>query len=99
MEQKSKRRLEEGVVVSNKMEKTVRVSIVRTVMHPLYKKYVRRTTKIMAHDEKKECAPGDTVEIKEVRPISKNKKWMVVRVLKKAAAGQMEEIKDGSELS
>ncbi|MEO0095610.1 MAG: 30S ribosomal protein S17 [candidate division WOR-3 bacterium] len=69
-----------GVVVSDKMQKTVVVELQRFVKHPLYKKYVRKRTKIYAHDEKNECKIGDKVLIEETRPISKLKRW---RVLKK----------------
>lgn len=74
-----------GVVVSNKMEKSVTVSIERYAMHPKYKKYVMHKKKIMAHDEKNECQIGDKVEIRECRPLSKNKSWRLVKVLERAA--------------
>ena len=83
MPEKSKRRTAIGTVVSDKMDKTVKVAIDRLVKEPFYKKYIKRTTTMLAHDEKDECGLGDMVEIKEVRPISKRKKWLVVRVLKK----------------
>lgn len=73
-----------GKVVSNKMQKTVSVEIERLVRHPKYGKYVRRTTKLMAHDESSECKEGDTVTIAECRPISRHKSWRVVRVVKRA---------------
>ena len=62
-----------GVVSSNKMEKTITVSVERKVKHPIYGKFVKKTTKFMAHDEKNECSIGDTVRIMEIRPLSKNK--------------------------
>ena len=74
-----------GKVVSNKMQKTVAVSIERLVKHPTYGKYVRRTTKLLAHDEAGECREGDLVDIAECRPISRRKSWRVVRVVKQAA--------------
>jgi len=88
MSDKSHRRKFVGSVKSNKMKKTVTVAIERLVEHPFYKKYIRRTTKIMAHDEKGECNVGDIVEIKETRPISKNKTFVVVKIVKKAIAKQ-----------
>ncbi|MBV6512947.1 MAG: 30S ribosomal protein S17 [Ignavibacteriales bacterium] len=73
-----------GVVVSNKMEKTITVAIERQVAHPIYKKYFKKTTKFMAHDEKNECGIGDTVKIAETRPLSKNKRWRLVSIVEKA---------------
>jgi small subunit ribosomal protein S17 len=75
-----------GCVVSNKMHKSVSVSIERLERHPVYGKFVRRTTKILAHDEANECKEGDTVAIVECRPISKRKAWRVVEIVKAAAA-------------
>ena len=72
-----------GVVSSNKMDKTITVSVERKVKHPIYGKFVKKTTKFMAHDEKNECSIGDTVRIMEVRPLSKNKCWRLVEVLEK----------------
>ncbi len=80
---KSKRTLV-GRVVSNKMDKTVSVSIERLIKHPAYGKYIRRSNKMMAHDEKNECNMGDRVAICECRPISKNKAWQVVEILERA---------------
>lgn len=73
-----------GKVVSNKMQKTVSVEVERLVKHPTYGKYVRRTTKLMAHDDVGECKEGDLVQIAECRPISRNKSWRVVRVVERA---------------
>jgi small subunit ribosomal protein S17 len=73
-----------GRVVSNKMQKSVTVSVERLVRHPVYGKFIRRTTKIMAHDEDGTCREGDTVAIVECRPISKRKAWKVVEVLERA---------------
>jgi small subunit ribosomal protein S17 len=74
-----------GRVVSDKMDKTVSVAIERLIKHPVYGKYIRRTTKVLAHDAANECKPGDTVQISECRPISKNKSWSVVNVVERAA--------------
>ena len=83
-ENKTKRTLV-GRVVSDKMDKTVSVEIERRIKHPVYGKYIRRTTKLMAHDANNECKPGDRVTISECRPISKNKSWTVVGVVERAA--------------
>ena len=72
-----------GVVTSNKMNKTITVSIERKVMHPLYGKYLKKTRKLMAHDEKQEATIGDTVRIMETRPVSKNKRWRLVEIVEK----------------
>jgi small subunit ribosomal protein S17 len=80
-------RLLTGKVVSTKMDKTVAVSIERLVKHPMYGKYVRRTTKLLAHDEANECKEGDTVTIKPCRPMSRRKSWTLVRVVERAQAG------------
>ena len=73
-----------GKVVSDKMDKTVVVSIQDNVKHPLYKKIIKRSLKFKAHDEKNECGIGDRVMIMETRPISKDKKWRVVQIIEKA---------------
>jgi len=73
-----------GLVVSNKMDKSIVVSIERKVKHPLYGKFIKRTTKLMAHDDKNECKIGDKVSIKECRPLSKNKSWTLVARLEEA---------------
>jgi small subunit ribosomal protein S17 len=73
-----------GLVVSDKMDKTITVMIERRVKHPLYKKYIGRRTKVHAHDENNECGQGDTVMIEECRPLSKSKSWRLVKVLEKA---------------
>jgi small subunit ribosomal protein S17 len=75
-----------GIVVSNKMNKTISVSVERLVKHPTYGKYVRRTTKLLAHDENNECRAGDTVAIAECRPLSRHKAWRLVRVIERAPA-------------
>jgi small subunit ribosomal protein S17 len=79
-------RLLTGRVVSNKMDKTIAVSVERLVKHPMYGKYVRRTTKLLAHDEANECKEGDTVSIKPCRPMSRRKSWVLVRVVERARA-------------
>jgi small subunit ribosomal protein S17 len=73
-----------GRVVSNRMDKTAAVAIERRVKHPVYGKYIRRTTKVLAHDENNECRIGDTVSIAETRPVSKRKAWRVVEILERA---------------
>ena len=73
-----------GVVVSNKMDKSVSVLVERKVKHPKYGKFVKRSTKFMAHDEKNECGMGDTVRIMETRPLSKNKRWRLVEIIERA---------------
>ena len=73
-----------GQVVSNKMDKTIAVRIERRVEHPIYKKYVRRYTKLLAHDENNEYRPGDLVSIQECRPLSRTKAWRVVGLVEKA---------------
>jgi small subunit ribosomal protein S17 len=82
--EKPKHRPTIGRVVSNKMQKSVTVSIERLVKHPAYGKFIRRTTKVMAHDEEGTCRAGDTVAIVECRPISKRKAWRVVEVVERA---------------
>jgi len=76
------RRIFDGVVVSNKMDKTVVVMVERLVKHPRVGKYIRRRTKFMAHDEKNGCHIGDLVRIIESRPLSKHKRWRVLKILK-----------------
>ena len=77
-----------GRVVSNKMQKSVTVAVERLVRHPVYGKFIRRTTKIMAHDEDGTCREGDVVAISECRPISKRKSWRVVEIIERAAADE-----------
>lgn len=83
MEVRGKRKVRIGKVVSNKMDKSIVVAIERKVPHPIYKKYFTRTTKLMAHDENNECQIGDIVEIMETRPLSKRKRWRLVRIIEK----------------
>jgi len=73
-----------GTVVSSSMDKSVVVSVDRLVKHPLYKKYIRRTTKFMAHDPENACSVGDKVKFEESKPISKRKRWVVTEILEKA---------------
>ncbi len=84
-EQKAGSRTVNGRVVSNRMEKTITVAVERLVQHPLYGKFIRRTTKLHAHDENNECRPGDRVAVEECRPLSKSKSWRLVKVLEKTA--------------
>lgn len=74
-----------GVVVSNRMDKTITVRVERRVLHPLYGKYVRRSSKILAHDEANECKEGDLVSIESCRPLSRNKSWRLARIVERAA--------------
>lgn len=84
-EQNIGKRTVNGRVVSNRMDKTVTVAVERLVRHSLYGKYIRRTTKLHAHDENNECQQGDWVAIEECRPLSKSKSWRLVKVLEKPA--------------
>ena len=84
-EEKKVQRTLVGRVVSNKMDKTVSVAIERRIKHPVYGKYIRRTSKVLAHDASNECKAGDRVAISECKPISKNKAWAVVNVVERAA--------------
>lgn len=77
------RKTRTGVVSSNKMDKTITVKVERKVKHPLYGKFVKKTTSFHAHDEKNECSIGDTVRIMESRPMSKTKRWRLVEVIEK----------------
>jgi small subunit ribosomal protein S17 len=73
-----------GIVVSNKMNKSISVMVERKVIHPKYGKFVKKSTKFMAHDERNECGMGDTVRIMETRPLSKNKRWRLVEIIERA---------------
>ena len=84
MSERNLRKTRTGMVVSDKMEKTVVVAVIDNVRHPLYKKIVKRTVKFKAHDEQNACGIGDTVMIMETRPISKDKRWRVVEIIEKA---------------
>ena len=84
MEERNLRKTRVGIVVSDKMDKTVVVAIVDNVKHPLYKKIVKRTVRLKAHDENNACKVGDRVEVMETRPLSKDKRWRVVEIIEKA---------------
>ena len=84
MEQRGLRKTRVGIVVSDKMNKTITIAIERKVPHPIYKKYFKKTTKLMAHDEKSECRVGDKVKVMETRPLSKSKRWRLVEIVEKA---------------
>ena len=84
MEERNLRKTRVGKVVSDKMDKTVVVAIEDHVEHPLYKKIVKKTYKLKAHDENNECGIGDTVKVMETRPLSKDKRWRLVRIIEKA---------------
>src|SRR5690606_78376 len=83
MAERNLRKTRIGVVTSNKMEKTVTVAVERKVKHPIYGKFVKKTTKFHAHDEKNECSIGDTVKIMETRPLSKLKRWRLVEIIER----------------
>ncbi len=84
MAERNLRKTRVGTVVSSKMDKTVVVAIVDNVKHPLYKKIVKRTVRLKAHDENNECRKGDRVEVMETRPLSKDKRWRVTTIIEKA---------------
>ncbi|HEY8733806.1 MAG TPA: 30S ribosomal protein S17 [Puia sp.] len=83
-EDRNLRKTRIGVVSSNKMDKTVVVAVERKVQHPIYGKFLKKTTRFHAHDEKNECSIGDTVRIMESRPLSKTKRWRLVEIVEKA---------------
>ena len=83
MEARNLRKTRIGVVTSNKMEKTITVAVERKVKHPIYGKFVKKTTKFHAHDEQNECSIGDIVRIMETRPLSKTKRWRLVEIVEK----------------
>ena len=84
MAERNLRKTRTGIVTSNKMDKTITVAIERKIMHPIYGKYLKKTTKLHVHDEKNECGIGDTVKIMETRPISKSKRWRLTEIVEKA---------------
>ena len=84
MAERNLRKTRTGLVVSDKMDKTVVVAIIDNVRHPLYKKIVKRTVRLKAHDENNECRVGDRVSVMETRPLSKDKRWRVVNIIEKA---------------
>lgn len=83
-EQQATNRVLQGRVISDKMDKTVTVLVERRVKHPLYGKFIRRSTKVHAHDEANECGLGDVVMVEQCRPLSKNKSWRLVKIVEKA---------------
>ena len=83
-ESRNLRKERTGTVVSNKMDKTIAVMIERKVKHPMYGKFVKKSKKYLAHDEKNDCGIGDTVKIMETRPLSKNKCWRLVEIIERA---------------
>jgi len=83
MAERNLRKTKIGVVTSNKMTKTITVAVERKVKHPIYGKFVKKTTKFHAHDDKDECSIGDIVKIMETRPLSKTKRWRLVEVMEK----------------
>ena len=85
MGERGKRKTLTGVVSSDKMDKTIVVMVNRLVLHPMYKKYIRKRTKVKAHDDKNECRAGDKVLLVETRPLSKGKRWRVKEILERAA--------------
>ena len=84
MAERNLRKTRVGIVVSDKMDKTIVVAIKDNVQHPLYKKFIKRTVKLKAHDETNQCRIGDKVEVMETRPLSKDKRWRLVKVLEQA---------------
>ncbi|MCR9172005.1 MAG: 30S ribosomal protein S17 [Fluviicola sp. XM-24bin1] len=84
MEKRNLRKERIGIVTSNKMDKSIVVSVERRVKHPKYGKFIKNTTKFVAHDEKNECGEGDTVRIMETRPLSKSKNWRLVEIVERA---------------
>ena len=84
MEQRKLRKQRVGTVVSNKMQKSITVKIERSLKHPLYGKFMKRSKKFVVHDDKNECGVGDKVRIAETRPLSKTKKWRLVEIIEKA---------------
>ena len=84
MSERNNRKQRVGIVVSDKMDKTIVVAVTEHVSHPLYKKYIRRTVKMKAHDEHNECGVGDRVRLMETRPLSRDKHWRLVEVIEKA---------------
>ena len=84
-EKRGRRKVRVGQVVSDKMDKTAVVAVTRLVKHPMYGRFVRRTTKFKVHDEQNECQVGDVVRITETRPLSKDKRWRLIEVMRKTA--------------
>lgn len=82
--ERNNRKVREGVVVSDKMDKSIVIHVERRMKHPIYGKYLKHSNRFMAHDEKNECRVGDRVRIMETRPLSKNKCWRLVEIIEKA---------------
>lgn len=82
--ERNNRKVREGIVVSDKMDKSIVIKVERKMKHPIYGKFLKRSTKFMAHDEKNECRIGDRVKIMETRPLSKNKCWRLIEIVEKA---------------
>ena len=83
-ETRPRRKVRVGTVVSNKMDRTIVVRIVRTLKHPTYQRIIRRSNKLLAHDQENQASPGDLVRVMETRPLSKNKHWRLVEIIEKA---------------
>ncbi|HHU53090.1 MAG TPA: 30S ribosomal protein S17 [Clostridiaceae bacterium] len=84
MSERNNRKQRVGIVISDKMDKTITVAVEEHVRHPLYKKYIKKTKKFTAHDEENQCGIGDRVRIMETRPLSKTKSWRLVKIIEKA---------------
>ena len=84
MEERNQRKVREGLVTRDKMDKSIVVSVERKLKHPKYGKFLKRTTKLMAHDENNECHIGDRVKVMETRPLSKSKRWRLVEIIERA---------------
>ncbi|MDX1652226.1 MAG: 30S ribosomal protein S17 [Brumimicrobium sp.] len=84
MEKQNLRKERTGVVTSSKMDKSIVIAVERKVKHPMYGKFIKKTTKFVAHDEKNDCNEGDTVRIRECRPLSKTKNWRLVEIIERA---------------
>ena len=82
--ERNNRKVREGIVVSDKMDKSIVIKVERKMKHPIYGKFLKRSTKFMAHDEKNECRIGDRVRIMETRPLSKNKCWRLIEIVERA---------------
>jgi small subunit ribosomal protein S17 len=90
MEERANRKVRRGVVVSDKMDKTITVQVERQMKHPLYKKFIKRTKKFYAHDENNQAHIGDVVEIVETRPLSKNKRWRLTEIITRSIESVVE---------
>jgi small subunit ribosomal protein S17 len=95
MQRRSQRKTKKGIVVSDKMNKSIVVSVERKIQHPLYRKLIKKTSKVLAHDEENRCRVGDVVTIVETRPLSRHKRWRVEEIT--SSAGEEEIIPEGAE--